>query len=97
LTRHDSHYLLRLHKDVSFLNKALLRKHLANIPDNSTLVIDGSRALFIDQDILETIADFLIASPDREIEVDLQGFAVDSPLLQISSDPSQQLALATGH
>lgn len=96
LTRHDSHFLLRLHKDVSFLNKALLRKHLANIPDSSTLVIDGSRALFIDQDILETIADFLIGAPDREIEVDLHGFAVDSPLLQIFAEPAQ-FALATNH
>lgn len=96
LTQHGSHYLLRLHKDVSFLNKALLRKHLASIDDGSVLVIDGSRALFIDQDILETIADFLIAASDREIEVDLQGFAVDSPLMQIAAEPGQ-LVLVTGH
>ena len=96
LTKHGSHYLLRLHKDVSFLNKALLRKHLATIEDESALVIDGSRALFIDQDILETISDFLIAAQDRQIEIDLHGFATDSPLLQISTEPNQ-LALATSH
>lgn len=96
LTQHGSDYLLKLHKDVSFLNKALLRKHLATIEDGGDLVIDGSRALFIDQDILETIADFLISARDREIEVDLQGFASDSPLMQISAEPGQ-LALATGH
>ncbi|MCK9609148.1 MAG: SulP family inorganic anion transporter [Methylomonas sp.] len=96
LTQHGSHYLLRLHKDVSFLNKALLRKHLAHIKDDSVMIIDGSRALFIDQDIMETIADFLVAARDRNIEVDLQGFATDSPLLRISSSPTD-LALATGH
>ena len=96
LTKHGDHYLLRLHKDVSFLNKALLRKHLADIADNSALVIDGSRALFIDQDILETIADFLIAAPEREIEVELQGFAVESPLMQMAENPGQ-LVLASGH
>ena len=76
LTEHGSHYLLRLHKDVSFLNKALLRKHLSAIPNDCELLIDGNKALFIDQDILETIADFLLAAPDRGINVEIQGFNV---------------------
>lgn len=76
LTEHNAHYLLRLHKDVSFLNKALLRKHLSSIPDGSELRIDGNKALFIDQDILETIADFLLAAPDRNIQVEIQGFSI---------------------
>lgn len=77
LTQHGSHFLLRLHKDVSFLNKALLRKHLANIPKDSELLIDGNKALFIDQDILETIADFLLAAPDNNISVEIQGISVE--------------------
>lgn len=76
LTQHGSHYLLRLHKDVSFLNKALLRKHLSSIGPDSQLLIDGNKALFIDQDILETIADFLLAAPDQAIVVEIQGFSV---------------------
>lgn len=76
LTEHGSHYLLRLHKDVSFLNKALLRKHLSAIPANVELLIDGHKALFIDQDILETIADFLLAAPARNISVEVQGFSI---------------------
>lgn len=74
LTQHGSNYLLRLHKDVSFLNKALLRKHLSMIPDDCHLTIDGHRALFIDQDIMETLADFLVAARDRAIVVETQGF-----------------------
>ncbi|MCQ8103664.1 SulP family inorganic anion transporter [Methylomonas sp. SURF-2] len=76
LTEHGSHYLLRLHKDVSFLNKALLRKHLTAIPADSELLIDGTKALFVDHDILETIADFLAAAPDKNINVEIQGFEV---------------------
>lgn len=77
LTQSGNHYLLRLHKDVSFLNKAVLRGHLTNIPPNSELVIDGNRALFIDHDILETIVDFLAAAPDKDINVEIQGFSVE--------------------
>jgi MFS superfamily sulfate permease-like transporter len=78
LTQNGNHFLLRLHKDVSFLNKAVLRGHLAKIQPNSELVIDGTRALFIDQDILETIADFLAAAADRDINVETQGFSVEN-------------------
>lgn len=77
LTEHNSQYLLRMHKDVSFLNKALLRKHLTSIPEGSQLLIDGHKSLFIDQDILETIADFVLSAPDNDITVEIQGFSVD--------------------
>jgi len=77
LTQHGPHYLLRLHKDVSFLNKALLRKYLGEVADDSDLRIDGAKAQFIDLDILETIADFLLAAPDRGISVEIQGFSVE--------------------
>jgi MFS superfamily sulfate permease-like transporter len=72
LTQDGSHYLLRLHKDVSFLNKALLRTYLGQVADRSHLLIDGSKAQFIDQDILETLQDFLNAAKDRGITVDLK-------------------------
>lgn len=97
LTKRGSHYLLRLHKDVSFLNKSLLRNHFASIADDSDLIIDGNKALFIDQDILETIAEFLIAAPDRNINVALQGFAGDSPLHETSPAFAPRLAAVGGH
>ncbi len=43
LTQSDNHYLLRMNKDVSFLNRALLRKFLDQIDEGSYLVIDGSK------------------------------------------------------
>jgi MFS superfamily sulfate permease-like transporter len=72
LTRDGNHYLLRLHKDVSFLNKALLREFLSRINEHGYVIIDGSRAQFIDQDILETIEDFVAAAPDDNITVELK-------------------------
>jgi len=77
LTQHGSNYLLRLHKDVSFLNKALLRKYLASIPNDVELLIDGHKAVFIDHDILETLADFSLAAVDRGVSVEIQGFSVE--------------------
>jgi MFS superfamily sulfate permease-like transporter len=69
MTQDDSHYVISLNKDVSFLNKALLRKFFLKIEENSTVLIDASKAQFIDHDILETIEDFLSAAPDDNIKV----------------------------
>ncbi len=71
LTQVGSHYLLSLNKDVSFLNKALLRKCILSIPEDSTVTIAASKATFIDHDILETIEDFLAAAPDDNITVEV--------------------------
>jgi len=63
---------LRLNKDVSFINKAPLRNLLRNIDPNSYVIIDGSRAGFVDKDILETISDFVKSSNDDGITVELK-------------------------
>jgi len=59
----DSHYLFRLRKDVSFLNKPLLKSKLEKIPENSSVIIDISRADFIDLDVSEVINDFTQHAP----------------------------------
>jgi MFS superfamily sulfate permease-like transporter len=71
LTQDGSHYLLALNKDVSFLNKALLRKFILSIPGESKVTIDASKAKFIDHDIMETIEDFLATAPDDNITVEV--------------------------
>jgi MFS superfamily sulfate permease-like transporter len=74
---HDrSNYLLTFNKDVSFLNKALLRKCILQIKENSTVTIDASKAKFIDHDIMETLGDFMTTAPDDNIivtTIDLYG------------------------
>lgn len=72
LTRDGRNYLLRLQKDVSFLNKAPLRTYLESIEENSFLMIDGSRATFIDHDILETLEDFIQAASEDNIRIELK-------------------------
>lgn len=71
LTQVGTHYLLSLNKDVSFLNKALLRKFILSIPQQSTVTIVASKATFIDHDIMEMIEDFLATAPDDKITVEV--------------------------
>ncbi len=61
---------LVLNKDVSFINKALLRKLILRIPENSNVTIDASKARFIDHDIMETLEEFLTTAPDDNISVE---------------------------
>ncbi len=70
LTQSGKHYLLQLNKDVSFLNRALLRSYFDQIDEGGYLVIDGSKTQFIDHDILEAIEDFIQSAPDANITVE---------------------------
>ena len=74
LHHEEDHYTLTMHKDVSFLNKALLRQMLNDIEENSTLLIDASKAQFIDFDIEETLENYLKTAPDDNITVEIYGF-----------------------
>jgi MFS superfamily sulfate permease-like transporter len=65
-------YLMQLTKDVSFLNKATLRDHFLLIPKNSRVVIDGTHSHFMDNDIKETIEDFIETSKAKNIQVQLK-------------------------
>ncbi|HEY5823491.1 MAG TPA: SulP family inorganic anion transporter, partial [Cyclobacteriaceae bacterium] len=76
LVNEDNNFLLRLTKDVSFLNKATLRDVFIKIPSNSTITIDGSQSHFIDHDVKETIGDFIETSKARNIEVHLKNIEV---------------------
>lgn len=79
----NNNYLIRLTKDVSFLNKAVLRKTFKEIPNGSKVIIDGARSVFIDQDILETINDFRESAIAREISVELkQSVAAHNPMFK---------------
>jgi MFS superfamily sulfate permease-like transporter len=80
----ENNYLIRLNKDVSFLNKAVLRDTFRDIPDGSYVIIDGSRSAFIDQDILETINDFRESAQSRKIEIELkQSIGASNPLFKV--------------
>lgn len=70
---HDHNkYLIRLRKDVSFLNKPIIKNKLEEIPENASVLIDASRADFIDKDIVEVIEDFSIHAPLKNIRVEIK-------------------------
>ena len=75
LTRDGNHYLIRLRKDVSFLNKALLRELLDKVEPNGHVIIDGTRAEFIDKDIIGSVINYLKAAPESGITVHLRNIA----------------------
>lgn len=82
---HDKNkYLFRLRKDVSYLNKPIIKNKLEKVPENSYVMIDAQRADFIDKDVVEVIEDFMKAAPLKDITVELkksvykdQGFSVN--------------------
>jgi MFS superfamily sulfate permease-like transporter len=67
-----SGHLIRLRKDVSFLNKPIIKAKLEQIPENGYVLIDISRAEFIDPDVMEVIEDFLKAAPLKKIRVEVK-------------------------
>lgn len=65
------HVHIELSQHVSFLNKASVTKALQELPDESVVVIDGSSATHIDQDVLDLIHEFVESAHHRGIEARL--------------------------
>ncbi len=72
VVKDDNNYLVKFNKDVTFLNKAALKKSLESIPEGSYVLIDGTKSIFIDQDISEVIDDFTATAPLKGINVELK-------------------------
>ena len=73
-----------LSEDVTFLNKASIRRMLSEIPDGVILEIRASNSRFIHHDVIEIIEDFIISAENRDIEVTLIDFdkmREDKPIL----------------
>ncbi len=65
---------VELPNQVSFLNKASIKDTLWSVPNNSKVIIDATYSDFIDNDILEIIADFKnIVSKERGIKLNIIG------------------------
>lgn len=65
----DTRYLIRFRKEVSFLNKGLLKGILESIPDNMAVLIDATKSDFIDRDIIDMVNDFIVNAETRGIRV----------------------------
>jgi carbonic anhydrase len=66
---------MRLSEEVSFLNKASIKQTLADIPKNSSVILDASNATYIDYDVMEVIKDFIeVQAKEKSILATLKGF-----------------------
>lgn len=68
----ENKFLFRLRKDVSFLNKPIIKTKLEQVPRNSYILIDASRADFIDRDVIEVIEDYMKHAHLKNITVELK-------------------------
>jgi len=74
----NNNYLFRLRKDVSFLNKPIIRAKLEEVPEDCYVLIDATRADFIDLDVVEVIEDFMKHAHLKNIKVELKKSAFKS-------------------
>jgi MFS superfamily sulfate permease-like transporter len=65
---------IELSEDVTFLNKAGIKRTLEELPRGSRVVIDASRTVDLDPDVEEIIGEFRADAPARDIQVECTGF-----------------------
>lgn len=68
----NNKFLFRLRKDVSFLNKPIVKKKLEEVPLNAFVLIDATRADFIDKDVIEEINNFIVHAHLKNIKVEIK-------------------------
>ncbi len=65
-------YTVKLHTNVTFLDKSKIKGLLNRMPEFSSVVIDGSFTKHIDHDVLEAISEFCESAKRKGIEVILK-------------------------
>lgn len=68
----SKNYMVRLRKDVSFLNKPIIKRKLEEVPENSYVLIDATRADFIDKDIIDVVNEFIQHASLKNIRVEVK-------------------------
>jgi MFS superfamily sulfate permease-like transporter len=81
--------LIRMRKDISFFSKPILKAELEKIEEGSSVMIDMTRAEFIDKDILDTISEFNEHAHLKNIRVEIKNTTYnDSSKIQSSANTS---------
>lgn len=65
---------IELSEDVTFLNKAGIKRTLGELPDGAKVVIDARRTVELDPDVKEIIDEFIAGASKRSITYELVGF-----------------------
>ncbi len=64
---------ITLAEEVSFLNKGSILKLLEELPENSRVIIDGTRSTLIDHDVIEIIENYIAHASLNNIVVEVKG------------------------
>lgn len=64
---------IELSEDVSFLNKASVMLTLKKLPENSHVIIDASKTVSIDYDVIDIINDYKANAEYKNIELEIVG------------------------
>ena len=68
-------FTIKLAEEVSFLNKAAIKKTIKNVKPGSKVTIDASGTSYITTDVLELLQDFAnVRAKEENIKVELVGF-----------------------
>ncbi len=65
---------IELSEDVTFLNKAGVKRTLDELPDGARVIIDARRTVDLDPDVREIIEDFVKSAGQRGMTCELVGF-----------------------
>ena len=65
---------IELSEDVTFLNKAGIKRTLSELPDGARVVIDAGRSMDLDPDVREIIDEFSSTTKVRHIKLQLFNF-----------------------
>ena len=68
----NGHHLIRLRKDVSFFSKPILKRKLEQLPQDVSVILDLTKAEFIDKDVIDTINEFMQHAHLKNITVTLK-------------------------
>lgn len=58
LTRYDDHYVLRFQQNLTFMHNPKLQDLLAEIPENSVVIVEHDNAEYMDPDVKAVLQDF---------------------------------------
>lgn len=75
---------IELSEDVTFLNKAAIKRALSELPDNTKVVLDASRNVVLHPDVAEIIMEFCQYAGQRGITCELIGFDNDRTIKNVS-------------
>ncbi len=70
---HGKRKRILLGENITFLHKPKLLKILDEMPENTTVEIDGSHSFYIDKDMLEVIEEFKLKAKQKNIELIIGG------------------------